>query len=153
MKKEFDWNKFKTENIAVHCKTQKEANMFFNKMKMLNIANVYDIHENNYYWNDYKENTCYSVNPNGYREFCFKSYYEDNGYTVLEFSDYFDVDEISPHYGEIKFNGDCFIVKEREECSNSEWMYLCDLFSLDYDATEQILIDGIVKYFGLRKDE
>lgn len=57
------------------------------------------------------------------------------------------------HYGEIKFNGDCFILKEREECNNPEWMYLCDLFSLDYEATEQIVIDGIVKYFGLRKGE
>ena len=56
------------------------------------------------------------------------------------------------HYGEIKFNGDCFIVKEREECNNPEWMYLCDLFGLDYNATERIVIDGIVKYFGLRKD-
>lgn len=64
MKKEFDWNKFKTKNIAVHCKTQKETNMFFNK-----------------------------------------------------------------------------------------WMYLCDLFGLDYDTTERIVIDGVVKYFGLRKDE
>lgn len=154
MKKEFDWNKFKTENIAVHCKTQKEADMFFNKMNMLDIAIVYvTAKKNNYYWDDYKENTCYSVKPNGYWEFCFKRYYEDYDYTVLEFSDYFDVDELSSHYGEIKFNGDCFIVKERDECNNSEWMYLCDLFGLDYDATERIVIDGIVKYFGLRKDE
>ena len=46
-----------------------------------------------------------------------------------------------------------FIVKERDECSNPEWMYLCDLFGLDYDVTERIVINGIVKYFGLRKDE
>lgn len=57
------------------------------------------------------------------------------------------------HYGEININGDCFLVKEREECSNPEWMYLCDLFGLDYDATERIVIDGVVKYFGLRKEE
>ena len=58
-----------------------------------------------------------------------------------------------PHYGEININGDCFLVKEREECSNSEWMYLCDLFGLDYDKTERIVIDGVVKYFGLRNGE
>ena len=58
-----------------------------------------------------------------------------------------------PHYGEINISGDCFLVKEREECSNSEWLYLCNLFGLDYDKTERIVIDGIVKYFGLRKGE
>ena len=32
-------------------------------------------------------------------------------------------------------------------------MYLCDLFGLDYDETERIVIDGVVKYFGMRKGE
>lgn len=152
MKKEFDWDKFKTENIAVHCISQKEANIFYNKMAMLDIVIIYtSTKKHNYYWNDYKENTCYSAKPNG---FCNKEWYENKGYTVLEFSDYFDVeDKSTSHYGEININGDCFIVKEREECNNPEWMYLCDLFGLDYDATERIVIDGIVKYFGLRKGE
>lgn len=150
MKKEFDWDKFRIENIAVHCKTQREAEQFFNEMNLKGIPYTGN-HKN--YWDVNKEDTCYDLGKNDYWSFCDKEWYKDSGYTVLEFSDYFDVDEVKSHYGEIKFNGDCFIVKEREECSNSEWMYLCDLFSLDYDATEQILIDGIVKYFGLRKDE
>ena len=158
MKKEFDWNKFRTENIAVNCKTQKEANEFFNEMKMLNMVSYTSKEKNNYYWNNNKKNTCYRVNSNGFWYFGSREDFEDDGCVVLEFSDYFDVDESDvdkpiPHYDEIKFNGDCFIVKEREECGNAEWMYLCDLFDLDYEATEQIVIDGIVKYFGLRKDE
>lgn len=70
---------------------------------------------------------------------------------VLE--DYENQKELDSHYGEIEFNNNNFIVKERDECSNPEWMYLCDLFGLDYDVTERIVINGIVKYFGLRKDE
>ena len=109
-------------------------------------------------WYIYKEDTCYTFSyAHGYL-YCNKQYYEDNGHTIWEFYDYFDEkkfvkDESKSHYGEIKFNGDCFIVKEREECSNPEWMYLCDLFGLDYEATERIVIDGIVKYFGLIKGE
>lgn len=150
MKKEFDWDKFRTENIAVHCKTQREADEFFKKM---NLKGTPDTERNNNCWNDHKKDTCFDLDKNDYWTFSDKEWYKYNGYTVLEFSDYFDIDEPNSHYSEIKFNGDCFIIKEREECSNAEWMYLCDLFNLDYEAIEQIVIDGIVKYFGLRKDE
>lgn len=150
MKKEFDWEKFKTEKIAIHCKTEEEAcafhNILFNKRIRRN-------HVESTYWNSYKESTCYDIKDNVFWYYSSKKWYEDNGYTVLEFSDYFDINKSDSHYGEIKFNGDCFIVKEKDECSNSEWMYLCDLFGLDYDKTERIVIDGIVKYFGLRKGE
>lgn len=30
--KQFDWERFKTEKIAVHCKTEEEANDFCKKM-------------------------------------------------------------------------------------------------------------------------
>lgn len=156
MKKEFDWEKFRTENIAVNCKKQKEANKFFNEMINQGIS---DAKTKNNYWYDNQEYTCYSLRKERW-QFCDKEHYDGEGYMVLEFSDYFDIDEDAnesiepiPHYDEIKFNGDCFIVKEREECGNAEWMYLCDLFDLDYEATERIVIDGIVKYFGLIKDE
>ena len=159
MKKEFNWDKFRIENIAVHCKTQREANKFFEIMYYKNIIKERDGIN---CWYVYEENTCYIFDKYKYGwEYCYKKYYEDNDYIILEFSDYFDVsnkkesikDKPKSHYGEIKFNGDCFIVKEREECCNPEWMYLCDLFGLDYDATERIVIDGIVKYFRLRKGE
>lgn len=145
MKKRFDWNKFKTENIAVHCKTLEEAERF------CTMTHIYcNDDPDDTYWTYYKEDTCYVYNRVG-RMYCGITWYKDHGYTILEFSDYFA--EEPSHYGEININGDCFIVKERDECSNPEWMYLCDLFGLDYDATERIVIDGVVKYFGLRKDE
>ena len=142
MKKEFDWEKFKTEDIAVLCKTKEEAKIF---------CSMIDWNDDDICWNFYKEETCYAYQY----YYCFGNLYDfiDNGYTIIEFSDYFHIDKPIPHYGEININGDCFLVKEREECSNPEWMYLCDLFGLDYDKTERIVIDGVVKYFGLRKGE
>ena len=143
MKKEFDWDKFKTEKIAVHCKTLEEAKKFCDIMKN------HKIKYSNTYWETYKENICYDC-ENECFFYCSITWYKGHGYTILEFSDYFTD---ASHYGEININGDCFIVKERNECSNPEWLYLCDLFGLDYDATERIVIDGVVKYFGMRKGE
>lgn len=151
MKKEFDWDKFKTENIAVHCKTQNEADMFFELMVKNNLI----IKCNKNYWNIYEEDTCYDYNH--IWGFCEKEWFENHDYTILEFSDYFytaeEKEKIKPRYGEINSNGECIIIKEREECSNAEWMYLCDLFGLDYDATEEIIINGTVRYFGITKKE
>ena len=148
MKKVFDWDKFITEKITVHCKTEEEAyafhRMFFDKrIRRNNIESTY--------WNNYKESTCYDIKDDVFWNYGSKKWYENNGYTVLEFSDYFDIDESNAHYGEINFNGDCFIVKEKDECDYAEWKYLCDLFGLDHEYTERIVIDGVVKYFGLRK--
>lgn len=148
MKKMFDWDKFITEKIAVHCKTEEEAcafhSLLFNKGIKTSITE-------STYWSKYKESTCYDIKDNAFWNYCSKKWYEDNEYTVLEFSDYFNVDESNAHYGEINFNGDCFIVKEKYECDYAEWKYLCNLFGIDHEYTEKIIIDGIVKYFGLRK--
>ena len=137
MAKEFDWVKFTIKDIAVHCKTQNEADMFFELM--------------------IKNNPVIKCNSNYIWGFGEKEWYEENGYIILEFSDYFytaeEKEKIKPRYGEINSNGECIIIKEREECSNAEWMYLCDLFGLDYDATEEIIINGTVRYFGITKKE
>lgn len=149
MKKVFDWEKFRTEKIAVHCKTEEEANAFH---KMLFDKGIRRNITESTYWNVNKEDTCYDIVDNGFWHYWNKKYYENNNeWTVLEFSDYFDIDESNAHYGEINFNGDCFIVKEKDECDYAEWKYLCDLFGLDHKYTERIVIDGVVKYFGLRK--
>lgn len=84
--KKFDWGKFKTENIAVHCKTEEEAKDFCKKM-----------HEQGMKWNGdgnsfleetkyrtFQEKTCYS----GTGCFCPYDYYKKNKYTILEWSDY-----------------------------------------------------------------
>lgn len=84
--KNFDWNAFGKERnkIAVHCKTEEEAIDFCNQS-----------HEHGYdwrgrrkrneltYWEDYREETCYIKD-----EFTEREYYEDLGYTILEWSDY-----------------------------------------------------------------
>lgn len=157
MKKMFDWDKFITEKIAVHCKTKNEANEFF---KLMNSHGIHNTNTTKNYWDKYKVSTCYYVNDNIINNnlfwmFCDKGFYEKEGYIILEFSDYFNLlnEDTEPilRYGEIKFNGDFFIVKEKNECDDAEWKYLCDLFGLDHKYTERIVIDGVVKYFGLRK--
>lgn len=82
----FDWGKFKTENIAVHCKTEEEAKDFCKKM-----------HEQGMKWNGddssflettryyvFQKETCYS----GTGRYCYYDYYKGNEYTILEWSDY-----------------------------------------------------------------
>lgn len=57
----------------------------------------------------------------------------------------------SPHYGEIDFNNDCFIVKEVEETSETEWNMLCKMFGLVPDKTYRIVVKGKVEYFGVEE--
>lgn len=83
--KKFDWNKFKSSRIAVHCKTEEESENFCKLMVENNIP-IADY----YYWEGYKEDTCYNYDEDldydaGY--FPIK-YYEVNNYTILEWSDY-----------------------------------------------------------------
>lgn len=147
MKKEFDWEEFKEDNIAVHCKTRTESIQFCEMERDHGI----DFDRASTFWFRSRENTCYSCKGNRWM-YGDLDWYRNENYTILEFSDYFETDE-PPHYGEIEINGDRFIVKEKEECDDTEWMFLCNLFGLDYDKTERIVIDGVVKYFGMRKGE
>lgn len=84
--KKFDWDKFKKEKIAVHCKTEEEAKDFCQKM-----------HEQGMKWNGngdsflettryhaFQKETCYS----GTGCYCPYDYYKENEYTILEWSDY-----------------------------------------------------------------
>ena len=85
--KKFNWDEFKNKDnkIAVNCKTEEEAKDFCRQM-----------HEHGMKWNGgssyldytnyriYREGTCYIAKG----EYCFKNYYEKEGYTILEWSDY-----------------------------------------------------------------
>lgn len=131
----------------------------------LNNIRIYDSLVNSFIVNEINEvlSNCYTGRD--FMELCDNNeelakdlfYYVDWQHpssAVDEFmEDYENQKELNPHYGEIKFNNNCFIVKERDECNNAEWMYLCDLFGLDCNATETIVIDGVVKYFGKKKGE
>lgn len=58
--KEFDWDSFKVNNIAVNCRTPDEAIDFIKSAKKY-VKKWYDGDriENNTYWSVYKEETCY----------------------------------------------------------------------------------------------
>lgn len=83
----FNWEEFlnKENKIAVHCKTEEEANDFCKQM-----------HEHGLKWNDgcsylnencfdnYTEDTCYTL----IGQYCTCIYYEKRGYKILEWSEY-----------------------------------------------------------------
>lgn len=58
-----------------------------------------------------------------------------------------------PHYGEIKLEEDRFLVFEPEDWSKDEWNTLCRAFGLIPKQTERITVHGLVKYYGLEKNE
>lgn len=86
--KEFDWNRFKykSNNIAVHCKTIEEANDFCKQMHKHGMRwSSGQSYLNCNHWDDYKLNTCYS-NIGCFGDYDY--YYEDFNYTILEWSDF-----------------------------------------------------------------
>lgn len=83
--KKFDWDKFKKEKIAVHCKTKEEAKDFCREMhdygmKWIDGNSYLDI--TNYEVK--KSETCYD----GTGSYARYAFYNRNGYTILEWSDY-----------------------------------------------------------------
>ncbi len=85
MKKKFDWERFKTEKIAVHCKTKEEAKDFCREMHDYGMkwsnGDTYLEYTN---YNEFKEKTCYS----GIGCFCDYEHYKIEKYEILEWSDY-----------------------------------------------------------------
>lgn len=59
--------------------------------------------------------------------------------------------EEDEYYGEIEVNGDCFIVKEKEDCSEEEWKTICKMCGLIPEFTERIVFDGVIKFFGIEE--
>lgn len=88
--KEFNWEEFldKNNKIAVHCKTEEEAKDFCNQMYEHGLKwGDGDSYLENINYNKYLGKTCYSNSClyGGY------DFYEQIGYTILEWSDYMKV--------------------------------------------------------------
>ena len=85
--KKIDWEKFKTEKIAVHCKTKEEAKDFCQKMHEHGMKWITkDFYIDNTMWDTYGIHTCY----NGRGQCCYYDYYEKHNYAILEWSDYME---------------------------------------------------------------
>ena len=86
---QFDWKRFMNRNypIAVHCRTEKEAEDFCREMHEhgLTWCNKGSYLKCNEY-NTYKEETCYTNEG----MFADRNFYIRNGYEILEWSDYID---------------------------------------------------------------
>ena len=91
--KQFDWEEFKKKKIAVHCKTEEEANNFLEQADKQNITwgNLGRTTNCNC-WIRYEENTCYDFDDLLFFEegMCFadKEYYKNKGYKIIEWSEY-----------------------------------------------------------------
>ncbi len=83
--KKIDWDKFKTEKIAVHCKTEEEAKDFCKKMHEQGMkwknGNSYIKKQ---YYDVHQEKMCYYADG----ECSDLGYAKEKGYIVLEWSDY-----------------------------------------------------------------
>lgn len=83
--KQFDWNEFKSDKVAVHCKTEKEAKDFI-KIAYDNWVewNVSDRDITNFCY--YRNETCYAYY--GSIEYSSIEFYYNNDYKIIEWSDY-----------------------------------------------------------------
>lgn len=86
--KEFNWEEFKDKNnkIAVHCKTHEEAKDFCKQMHKHGMegADKWD-YSSNTFWDC---NTCYG----NHGTYGMRSIFNEQGYTILEWSDYMGVE-------------------------------------------------------------
>lgn len=85
--KEFDWKAFcnKNNRIAVHCKTEEEAQDFCDQMDKHGLRwSTSDSYLKYNYYKAYGPKTCYSNQG----EFCSLDYFENNNYRIFEWSDY-----------------------------------------------------------------
>lgn len=86
--KKFNWDEFKNNKIAVHCKTEEEAKDFCERMHeqgMKWCSGESYLKETNYEFCE--EEICYIKG-----EFSPYQYYKSNGYEILEWSGYMDKD-------------------------------------------------------------
>lgn len=87
--KEFNWEEFKKDNVAVHCKTEEEAKDFikvacendckwYNRDKSFTNFDVYGC-KTTYTCGSYKKNQL---------EWCYYNYFKENNYKIYEWSDF-----------------------------------------------------------------
>lgn len=97
---EFNWLSFLNKNskIAVHCKTEEEANDFCKQMDHYGLRwNSGDSYLKYNYYKCYGTRTCYT----NQRDFGSLEYFEENNYRILEWSDYMQTspkDILKPGY-------------------------------------------------------
>lgn len=92
MKKQFDWDKFKREKIAVHCKTEEEAKDFCREMHEQGMKwNNGDTYLKHTCYRHYKEKTCYAACGC----YCDYDFFIRQRHTILEWSDYMQKKEFT----------------------------------------------------------
>ena len=83
---EFNLEEFiSNDKIAVHCETEEQAKDFCRQMHEHGLEwNFGQSYLQKTYWNIDEGNTCYT----GHGTYCCMEYYDNNNYTILEWSNY-----------------------------------------------------------------
>ncbi len=82
----FNFDKWKDENVVMHCKTQEEAEAFCKEMDEAGLTwHMGRRYSESNNFEEYKENTCYNFNRGLYGSV---EYYKDRVFKILEYSDY-----------------------------------------------------------------
>ena len=82
---EFDWEGFRRNKFAVLCDTEEKARDFI-KQCYINKMNWINAKQEDTFWDEWKDETCYSndFNYDNKLGYGIKSFYLDNGYEVIE---------------------------------------------------------------------
>ena len=116
MAKKFDFEKFKKEKIAVHCKTQEESDNFKRACIEYHLDYYTYAGEESNFFETYRSETCYSYDKSNGIVYSSKSWYFDNGYTILEWSDYMNKEftkaDLKPCYVVKRADGALRIIAE-----------------------------------------
>ena len=83
----FNFNKWGNKNVVIHCKTKEEARDFCRVMYENGLWTFSENYLKCDQWDKYNKNTCYNFNSG---RFGYVNFYSENGYTILEWSDYME---------------------------------------------------------------
>ena len=104
----FNWEEFKNEKFAVHCKTKKEAEDFCKQMhKQGMVWGTGNSYLSCTHYEEYKNKTCYS-GGGGYQSY---DYFEKYRCNILEWSDYMNKEFTKADLKDgmvVKYNDNCF---------------------------------------------
>lgn len=141
IKKVFNVEKFKNNNVAVRCRTEKEATEFLNYLDGLGFEwRSGDSLHSNSKWGSYKEKTCYTVDIDYNTMYSEVDFYKRKDYVILDYNVLIlELDEVrkSRENNKRKFNLDEF--KKGE-------LVTLDILDTSCQVLKNILEDIVSKY-------
>ena len=147
--------KMKLENdMVVHCDTKEKAKKLIKMIENAEMGTLED-NERQYFvdrWDEYKEETCYRFNLDSLLSYCYKSWYENRRYDVVEFDDLFDDLDLSSYENENQNsepNTDLVNHPKHYQLKNGlEVIDVVEAFTDGLEGIDAVDIGNAVKYLG-----